>query len=640
MTISNENNKWFSQTTLTFKDKKYLSDGYLRTSISTNSEDYKNFNPPAFQIMISNQISKSCNLNIQQAEELLESFTIALKQLSGEDTIIEKSLHKNSKLFFSFAITSSTNERVVVMEIISSETDATKVIVPLKPTFQSFLRRLKYYVEHYDDLCFNLLNNSINGEIYQIINQLPSLIKGISSQIIGRIPAADEILELSTIDVETIKNTENTILDLDKFMGENMENIKITEIEESKASSIIPVIEVQSDFVNKILMRDLYNLENKLTSFSISPNSIQEIISDFEPILGFKLLNGINESDKKSLIYISSLFKDFYSKSYTINDEEMPSGTPTLKFNGINDSKNIELAKDLLVFIGYIRTVRRRLESKITNAYDNKSMIYILMRCIMDSFCFSYLDDLTKNDIIALIKNRYIYFDSIGVFDKYKQILIDNRCTEIDINDLINFAEEVSDNIINKAPPIDILHEQLFSTGKVRMESKNIYNLEQIVNEIIPMEVNEKLGMNFKDKEILNKIKLQFNISDEIINIFTSKQKEVTSNKMEKITPLKRWVEKFKQDIPERYRDNVVNYVKDMGYNIFDFSKTPWELDEFDERIIKALYVWDPKSDEKMKADFEYFASLVESEVMTKESILISSKIEKSDVWNNIAEFV
>lgn len=639
--MNNENTKWFSQTTLTYKDKQYSTDGYLRVSLSSNTEDYKFFNPPLFNVSISNQISKSCNLNIQHAEDLLESFTSALKQLNGDDTIVEKHYQKNTKIFFKFAMTTTTNERVVVIEMVTSETDAVKIIVPLKPTFQSFLRRLRFYVEHYDEMCFGLLTETFKSEANNIITQLPSLIKGISSQILSEVPEQETITDTPPwVDEEAVKETAGNILDLDKYMGPDMENIKIPEIDGGKTEEKVKIVEIESDFVDKVLKGDLHNLENKLTGFAVSSNPIHDLAADLEQELGFKLLNGINEDDEKSIIYVSSIFQNFYSKSYTINGEAIPGATPTLKFKGKADPQNIEFAKDLVVIIGYMRIVRRRLESKISNAYDNKSMVYLLLRCMMDPFCFSYLDSLTRNDMLSSIQNRYEYFNSIGVFDSYKQILVDNRCTEIDSRDISLFAEEVVDKIIGKTPTIDILHEQLFSSGNLRLPSKNTFNLEQITNEFVPVEVNEKLGADYKEGNVAEKAKEQLGISDEVMQFFIGKQKVKKTTKAEKITPLKRWIEKFKQDIPESYREDVIKFVKSMNYDIFDFGKSPWPLEEFDERIIKALYVWDPNSDEKMKSNFEHFASLVENEAMTKESILISNKIENSEGWGAVTEFI
>ena len=47
--------KWFSQTLMTHKDRHYHSDGHLRVSISTNTENYRLFSPPYLNISISNK---------------------------------------------------------------------------------------------------------------------------------------------------------------------------------------------------------------------------------------------------------------------------------------------------------------------------------------------------------------------------------------------------------------------------------------------------------------------------------------------------------------------------------------------------------------------------------------------------------
>jgi len=91
------------------------------------------------------------------------------------------------------------------------------------------------------DLCNKLLVQSIQNESTQIIHQLPNLIKGISSQIVSQIPAQDEADEnlVSVEIVEESMKTEATIADLDKFIGEDMKNISVPELEkeEKKATT-------------------------------------------------------------------------------------------------------------------------------------------------------------------------------------------------------------------------------------------------------------------------------------------------------------------------------------------------------------------------------------------------------------------
>jgi hypothetical protein len=637
----NENTVWFSQTLLTFKDKQFSTDGYLKVAISTNTNDYKFFNPPIFNISISTNIQKSYNLNIQQAEDLFESFSQVLKQSNGNDIMIEKRYLKTSNIYFKFTMDNVNQMRVVVIEIISNEADSSKVIIPLKPTFQSLIRRLKYYVENYDQICFNLLNKTIDHSSTQIIQQLPSLIKGISSQITAQIPEQEFIpdsraLEISPDDVE---KTSMSIADLDNFMGEDMKNIDIPELKEKKIEEKPTIIEIKSEFVEKVLDGDLMNLESKLVSYAAAKQPILDLANELEESLQFSLLGNISEDDKKSLVYLSTLFQNYFAKSYTINDTAIPSNTILLKFDGEKNEKNVEFAKDILTIIGYMRMVRQRLESKIQNAYDNKALIYLYLRYFMDAFCFSFLDDLNKNEIVSVVQNRYIYFDQIGFFDSYKRLLEENGCKPITKGEMIIFAESASAEACSKEPLVEKIHNELYELNEVKLPTKNQFSLEQIINEFIPVEVSYKMEFNFQDKELVANYKEKNNISDEILNFFTKDSKVKSGIKMERVTPLQKWVDKYKQDIPENYRDSFVKYIKELEFTKFDFTGTSFPLDEFDENIIKALYIWDTESDSNMKTNFTHFASLVENEQMTKESILITSSEIKStneSDWDNI----
>ena len=54
---------WFGQTIQTYKDKIYGTQGYLRLSLTTNSDDNKQYNPPRLNINVSNNHSKNMSLS-------------------------------------------------------------------------------------------------------------------------------------------------------------------------------------------------------------------------------------------------------------------------------------------------------------------------------------------------------------------------------------------------------------------------------------------------------------------------------------------------------------------------------------------------------------------------------------------------
>lgn len=625
----NENTKWFSQTVLTYKDKQYSTDGYLRISISSNTEDYKFFNPPLFNISISNSnnFQKSCNLNIQNAEDLIESFEKSKQQQNGNEDIIEKHYNKLSKIYFKFTIDNNSQMRVVVIEIYSNESDATKVVVPLKPTFQSFLKRLRFFVANYDILCLNLLTQSINNESIQIIQQLPNLIKGIASQIVPQNPTEDLTFtsNISLPTPEDVSQTETINYDFEKFLGKEMENISIPEITEElierKQEEIM--VEVDSPFINKVLKNDLENIENKINTFVVSKNSFLDLVNDLQIHLNFDVIAGITEDDKKSICYLSKLLNEYYLKEYTLNQTVIPDKTITLKFSGNIVDENVSLAKDLLTIIGYMRILKRRLENKFTNPYDSKSLIYIYIRHLLDPLCFSFLQKFTNTEITASLLNRFKYFSKIGFFTKYEKLLENSNCSPITLQDIESFANEVYDSMV-KSPFVGKLHDMLHSKGNVKLPSKNTFNLEQITNEFVIVELSEKIGVDIKDPGVLNKFK-DDGISDEILKIFSkSKQLKKTNDlKIKKVTSLEKVVEKFQQDIPEEYRKDVFSYVSTLKDSKFNFDTCDWPLMEFDSRIVVAFYVWDPENNPEMKNNFNYFMSLVENEQITKEDVII-----------------
>jgi len=97
---NNDNTKWFSQTLLTYKDRNYGTDGYLRLSMSTNTEDYKFFNPPVINISISNNYQKSYNINIQHAKDLVKTFKTVMTQSNGNNSEIQRKYQRKDQLIY------------------------------------------------------------------------------------------------------------------------------------------------------------------------------------------------------------------------------------------------------------------------------------------------------------------------------------------------------------------------------------------------------------------------------------------------------------------------------------------------------------------------------------------------------------
>jgi hypothetical protein len=617
---------------LYYEDNLYQTDGKLRIAISTNSSDDKNFNPPAFNISVSHNYQKSCNLNIQQATDLVQGFKKVLTNAAVEDAEIVRRISKNLELTFYFKL---DQNQLPVVEIIlrSSSTDFTKIIIPID-VFSVLAHRLKNFVNNFDQLCYQLLMKNIDGEYGEIIRQLPGLIRGISSQII---PA--QIPEAGVVESEAGEEAPAaaTIAELDNFLGPDLSNVNVPELESKQVKGEENVFsEVKSEFVEKIIEGKLENLENILVNIEADRQPIQVLNDYFIEGIGKDItyLPDLKDDELKSSLYISKLLYSLITQSHIKNSSPIPTSTPILKYKvkTIKD-ENLELAYDLLLIFAYTRNLRNRMSDKSSDFIVNKSNFYLQMRCYLDVFCFSFLEKSNKTQLSSVINNRYKYYDSIGVFDYYKDLLKKHNCSDINAIDIDTFVDEVCEKVIGKSMYITEQHDNLVETNSFRLPSKNNFTLEQITNEVIPLEVGEKMGVTIQDPEAVKYA------SAEVINWFSDQgEPKVTKTKKEKTSNIIRFVTHYRNEIPEQHREGFLEWLKSEVDKNFSFSDCEFPLAEFGGNVIKGLYLWKPLDDGKLLTNYKYFWTQFEDCMLDKNHILaLDEKVEdeKSDEWSN-----
>lgn len=626
-----ENTKWFNQTLFTYKDRHYSTEGYLRLSIVTNSEDLTSFNPPSLSFSINNNYQKSLSLHLSSCNDLIKTFKTM--SLNGDVVEIQRKYQKDI-LYFKFFIDKNTGERLVLVEIRSNETDLTRIVMPLLIQFEAFMSCIKQFSEKYIDICLMLLGKTIESTAFKIIDQLPSLIKSISSRVVPQETIQDS--RVPEPEKEVIETAQQTIEDLDKFLGEGMKNVKIPEIE---AEIKQDVLKVNSVFVEKVIENDLMNLENLFINYMMAQNPIdlfeKEIISKiYSDDETFKGLSGINEDDMKSLAYLGKILFLVSYKNYLNDGSVLPDKVPVFKYKS-KSWKNIndEIAYDLLLFNLFIRNIRRRLEGKSPDIIANKALFYLQFRCFADPFIFTYLDNKDAKQLESIIVSRFRYYDSIGVFSKYYKLLEDMNCPLIKEDDIRSGVNEVAEHVIRKTPYVDELHKKLFEAGSAKLPSINKFTLEQIVNEIIPFEVAEKTGVDIKKEEILKELKEKNNISDEIVKFMTKGKTKITTEKKQKDeSNLYRIVKFYDSEVPEEVKVQFFEYIEKLGNKKYDFKNKDFDLDLFGENLVKALFVWNPETYSK---NYKEFFSSAESELMSKELIIAKIKQEDGTVKSN-----
>lgn len=624
--------QWFSQTLMTYKDSQYASDGYLRLSISTNTKDFLSFSPTNFGLSISNGMTKVCNMNIQNATDLLLSLKNVINNpnsfYESEGQQILKKYNQNQNLVFEFILEVNNNERVVRITIRNSETDFAKIVIPYL-TFFVMTNRLKEYVKRYENICLSLPNNFLLKELLLSNRRISPAIKSLPSKFMENESSEPEV----EVNNEEVKNTEMTINDLDTFIGgSEMNNVDIPDLNSKKIvenNSTPKSHKINSKFVENVLKNDLHNLTDLLNVAETNPAPIKFLEDRLHSDLGYgdsyKVLHGIDDISYKSLLYCSKTIANTIVMGYVEQDQPISSSVPVLKFKTNESTEdNLELAYDLLMINSYLRIFRRKIESKISDAYKNGAINYLLFRCYMDCMCFSFLEEKEIPVIISSVVARFNYYNESGFFDKFKKVLEDHNCIQTSSDEISFTIEDLCKKVINASPFITNFHDKLFNNKSLLLPSNNTYKIEQIINEVVPLEIYSKLGKDIHDKDLTS-------ISSEVLNLFENKDKQDSQksqkkkNKKRTETNIQRFIRSFRNEIPDKYKDEFnVEIDKLSTDKKYDFEAGKFPLEEFGDNIVKGLYIWDPENDPKVVNNYKYFYEKYENEIMTKDNILSS----------------
>jgi hypothetical protein len=153
-----------------------------------------------------------------------------------------------------------------------------------------------------------------------------------------------------------------------------------------------------------------------------------------------------------------------------------------------------------------------------------------------------------------------------------------------------------------------------------RIGANSNFNKEQIINEIIPLEIAEMMGQDTPNIEI----------SDDVKKLFKGEAK--VEKKVEKKNHLLRVVKTLENDIPEAHREEFLKFIESYADRNFDFDGA-FPYQEFGEDLIKALYVWKPDENQRIKNSLKFYQTQIEDEIMEKEHILaIDDKKEEKEI--------
>jgi hypothetical protein len=651
---NNEESIWFSQPLITHKDSSYNSEGFLRVSLSFNTTDYNNFSNPNILFSIKNNLQKSVTINYANALDLVETMTEVFKTASvnGSGLQVDRRYTKNEKIYFSFYKIS--DERVVKIIIQSSETDLVSIVIPLKPTFIAVIKCIKQYTENYFNLCSKMLVKTVDTKLFKNIEQIPQILKGLPSQIISRniapgitavdggpgagadpgIYKADKPIDpdLVKVLVETGAVTQESLMnDFNTFLGKNIDNITIPHLEETikKVEEETPKLTVESVLVSKMLKNDLSNFEILLNNVKMSEMPIIDLAQKIkENVNGsddnFTMFPGVSNDDLKSIVYLSTLEYRESELNNIMLGKPIPMQARILRYNPTAfPEKNMSISYDLFLISNFLRLYRRRMEGKTPDLQATGATFYYQMRCFTDPFIYSFIDRVEPSNFKSLILNRFKQYDELNFFKKYHTMMYEHNLEKINENDILIEVETAIDKIIGKMKFVDVIHNGVFEVKGCSLPSKNSFSLEQITKELIPLEVSLKLG---KDPKEVTK----GSVSNDVYK-FLIEEKSSKNVGVERKSNLEKFMLDAKNEIPDDYLESFLQIIRSCSESKFDFFKEySIPLTTLGERIIKALYIWDPAKDGKLKTNYKYFCKLIEDELMTKELILAKDKPEKN----------
>ena len=656
-----ENVTWVNQQLYLFKDKQYNSNGTLDLTLGYNTTEFKYFSQASISFKISfdgeMRTTKNCSLNYSKVVDLLESFKDIINnpdKAYSDKFKISKRFNNDRNLNFTFKEARSSGEKCVIIQIFYNDSNFTNVIIP----YSEFLivnKILEKFEKEYISINNDLKSQLISLEHLRYLSGIENSIKALPGLMVdfsASSPSKEvsnfsksylETLEVKKIEKE-IEATSEQLSELDSFIGgSEMNNIKLPDEEkdENRAAAVEPLSKrtINSDLINNILKKDISILEDILNSAYTKPNPIESILQTFNVEL-----NGISDEDNKSLLFVSNLLFKTYLRNYLDNNIQIPSSIPMLKYKINSDSfhnasKPSILAIDLLMIHSYLKTYRTKIESKTEDITFTKSLTYLAFRCFTDALSFSVLDKLPIDYVSSSVQERFEFYKKEGFFTKYDENIKQHQLDEITKEDITNFLNNVIKfiNMNRNSLYVTDLQDSYFKKGEIKLPTNNNFSTEQIINDIIKIEVARKLGTKFDKEDDLRKVvgSLTNDIKKLYINGIENKPEE------NKKSGLLRFVQNNMSEVPENIKSNFLVYVENLGNSNFDYDKIEnLNLRDLGDSLVKALYLWKPEDDDKLKTNYLYYTTKIKDSSMTKNdiiSILTNKTKEVESEWDNIS---
>jgi hypothetical protein len=651
MLMNLEERIWINQNIFYHKDLQFNTGNSLDLSFSSSTQDFQTYSPPSLNLSISNGNNRKVfTINYQTAVDLTRAFKQGSESNFSNFNIYRK--HGDRALKIDVHQVQDTKEWISSISVIYSSSDVSLIVLSMS-VFFSLICLIKDFSIYYLNLMFNFSTRTLMTELLKETKEIKNSIKALPSFLkedphiavpFDQIPL-NSILEKK----EQPEDLDSTLTNVfSNFIDQNIDRIEISEFKIAETKQEV-VQEYNSPFIEKVLKNDISTFENLFNSASIKMDSsiftFRDILSKNMGFENVDYLPGISQNEVKSSLYITKILYGKSLFSFVNSNAKIPQTIPVVKYQV--DPKlirpvNIDLAYDLLMISGYLRLMKNQLEKKVVNQVESKSFLYMTFRCFTDIFTFSFLDDKDEATIKNCVLSRFESYQKTKFFKKYDFILESCSCGQITGTEMRSFIDEVTAKVVRKSPFIKQVHEKSYAGGELVVPFENEFSIEQIINEVVFLEIAKRVGIDINNDADLNRVVDPFKISEEIKELFNKKQKPTQKKEVEeKETNLYRFVNFYKDEIPERFRDKFIDYIKKLKYDPFDFNND-FPIEELGESIVKGLYVWN-ETENPSKDKYTDFYLRFETCLLDKKLIISKVRGEKKEKtlvenWNIASE--
>lgn len=614
---------WLEQELFSYKDNLYDTHSTLYLNLITSSnKKFDKFLPLKISLVIFNPNSKiNINLTYEYVSKFLAICKQCLSKLKQENS---KDLSYQLKLEYQRCINMKTitsgEQTRIVLALINDTKELAIIISPI--ILISISRLLENYISNFVTITSTnfmtqvLITNII--ELKELVKLQPSCIERAIDQNLN------EMLNEKSKFLDRKDDYEKSIYnDFDGFMKDNENSIEIelpkekTDLNYIDKGSIDKEIFVNGSFIDNVLSNNSKNIESLCSMLVLSDNPILDIVKLFGEKINIldsstkmlsdfdKFLPSISELDMKCITYISRVCYFKYMQLFIQGNKKIAQKLissfyiPDQKF--IKDF-NINIAFDLLILLSYVKNLSSKLSNVEGNDTHNRNLLYSQMRLFFDPFIVSFLIHLDKSKTHTILEQRIKEYLNKGVFNEYKQLCDKYKIQYVKDFEILSFCDKILSMVINNNNDSTW---RLDNTTDFKLKSKDVFTLssEQIIREVCKIEAG------------IDTSNIKITLPKNILSVYDISLPDTSTIE----TTLGRYLRNNADEVPEQFRNDFLtvinNEFKDKSYD-FDKYKDKFPITNFGDKVILALYYWNPEDPDigkKITSQYNSFLEYLDS---------------------------